>query len=460
MKNITRTACCYCFLVAFLFTNHISAQVTDSFPTPLTPKDRPIKLYLLDYPMNFKDGYYFPSYNQSIYTAVAVQEIVNKNIGNALDPIHPFWGKVLTVAATVPFNALYSYVPTGTAWQHQEAHRAIIRNRGIHSYNEANEFKFFSKRIATKKVTDQDLIDFKRDYPAEFIRNRGAGHESQLEMIEQIKKNAFFYGTPGHRDIVVNLLNSIVTIQYLNEFRQKDYDEAIDLRNQKELTPDVRDIHGVEFTPWVYDLFRPDEPYEVRGTNGGVHPYGVGVDRYIGNVDLTPEEMKYLKKQGRLAWLNLISPHNFGFARFKLTNPFNSKPMFGNFSVVHNINGFGQVIDFNIFLQQNKWNLFFTYHNYSNKDRYFPGVNLEVHRFPLKKVFISGMVGGWVQPKDQMFFAKSGTPGGIIRLGVASRLYKKLEWFVEGDMKTDGWVSGVVSLEPQGQFQFGLNWLY
>lgn len=460
MKNFTRLALCLCsvFLIAASFS--ANAQITDSFPTPLTPKDRPINLYLLDYPLNFKGGYYWPSLNQSIYTTTAVHEIVNKSVGNTFEPIHPFWGKALTMTTILAFNAFYSYVPTGTAWQHQEAHRAILRNRDIHSYNQANEFRFFSKRIATKNVSDQDLIDFKRDYPAEFIRNRGAGHEAQLEVIEQMKKDAFFYGTPGYRDIIPYLLNTAVTIQYVNEFRQDDYDQAIDERNKVELTPDVRDISGVEFTPWVYDLFRPDEPYNLRGTNGGAHPYGVGVDRYIGNEDLTEEEKNYLEKQSRLVWLNLISPHTFGFPRFKATNPFNSKPMHWNFSVVHNLISFGHVIDFNIFLQQNKWNLFFTYHNYKNKDRYFPGINLEVHRFPFKKVFLTGALGLWMQPRDQRFHANMGTAGGIVRLGIASRLYKKLEWFLEGDMKTEGWVSGNVALEPQGQFQFGLNWLY
>ena len=454
MKNL--------LLISFFFLLSVTAhaQNTDSLSVPLTPEDRPINLYLLDYPLNFIDGYYFPSLNQSIYTTAAVHEVVNKSIGNALEPIHPIWGKVLTSASILTFNIFYSYTPTGAAWQHQEAHRAVLRNRGIHSYNQANEFRFFKKRIATIHVLDQDLIDFKRDYPAEFIRNRGIGHEGQLEGIEQMKKDAFYYGTPAYRDIIPYLINTAITIQYVNEFRQDGYDQAIDERNKVELTPEERDQHGVEFTPWVYDMFRPDEPYEKRGNNGGIHPYGIGVDRYIGNEDLTPEEYNYLKKQSTLVWLNLLSPHNFGFARFKGTNPFNSQPMYYNFSVVHNLISFGHVIDINVFLQLKKCNLFFTYHNYKNKDHYFPGIDLELHRYPLKKIFLTTGIGMWMQPRDQLFQSIRGTAGGLVKLGIASKLCKNLEWFVEGDVKSEGWVSGNVALAPAGQIQVGLNWIY
>lgn len=82
MKNLIFAALLVSSVTSFTQTN-------DSLSTALTPKDRPINLYLLDYPLNFKDGYYFPSLNQSIYTTVTVQEVVNKSLGNALEPIHP-----------------------------------------------------------------------------------------------------------------------------------------------------------------------------------------------------------------------------------------------------------------------------------------------------------------------------------------------------------------------------------
>ncbi|MGV3640325.1 MAG: hypothetical protein ACO1NZ_07400 [Adhaeribacter sp.] len=447
-------------LLFLLLTGQARAQVADSFPSPLRPEDRPINLFLVDIPTNFDDGYYWPTFTQSINNTVAVHQVVNKTLGRLLEPVHPFWGKVLTGGAILVFNVGYTYLPGGTAWQHQEAHRAIMHYRGITSYNQANDFRFFKKRIATLQVSDEELGNFKRDYPAEFIRNKGAGHEAQLEVIEQLKKDAFYYGTPGYRDVVPNLLNTLITIQYVNEFRKKDYDKDIDERNKQELTPEVRDISGVEFTPWVYDLFRPDEPFQLRGNNGGTHPYGAGVDRYIGNEDLTDEEQDFLEKQGRLVWLNLVSPATFGFPRFRAISPFNSQPFHWNVSLVHNLVSFGHVLDYNLYLQQNKWNLFLTYHNYKNQRKHFPGFDFEVHRYRVKNMFLSASVGVWRQPKDQLFRSEGGNMGSIFRLGLASRLSDKFEYFLEGDYKTEGWVSGHVALEPLGQFRFGLNWLY
>jgi hypothetical protein len=460
METKTKKLISFCIFWSLLLLIRAQAQVPDSFPSPLSPADRPINIYLVDIPTNFDDGYYWPTLTQSINNTVAIHQVVNKTLGRAIEPIHPVWGKILTGGAILAFNVAYTYLPGGTAWQHQEAHRAIMHYRGITSYNQANEFRFFKKRIGTLQVSDEELGNFKRDYPAEFIRNKGVGHEAQLEMIEQLKKDAFYYGTPGYRDIVPNLLNTYIVINYVNEFKKKDYDRDIDLRNQGELTPDVRDISGVEFTPWVYDLFRPDEPFNQRGNNGGMHPYGSGVDRYIGNEDLTTEEKDYLKKQGRLVWLNLASPATFGFARFKAISPFNSQPFHWNVSLVHNLVSFGHVVDYNIYLQQNKWNLFLTYHNYKNQQKHFPGVDIEVHRYPVKNMFVSGAIGMWRQPKDQLFRSEGGKTGSIIRLGLASRLSNKFEYFVEGDYKTDGWVSGHVALEPLGQLRLGLNWLY
>lgn len=454
------------FITFILSASGARAQ-SDSLPSLLTPADRPINFYLLDVPGNFHEGYQWPSLTQSIHNTTAVHQLVNTSLQRALEPVHKTWGKVLAGGSIGIFNVFYSYLPTGTAWQHQEAHRAVLRSYGIDSYNQANDFRLFEKRIATNQVLDQDLIDLKFEHPAEFIRNRGLGHESQLEMTEQLKKDAFFFGTRGYADAIPNLLNTYVVISYVNEFRKEGYDKAIDDRNKEELTPDVRDISGVEFTPWVYDLFRPFEPYydstKTYGTGVGTrgpHPYGTGVDRYVGIEDLTPEELAYLKKESNLVWLNLLSPHNFGFTRFRATNPFNSQPMYWNVGVVHNLVAFGHVIDFNFFFQQKKLNLFFQYHNYKNKENYFPGATIEVYRYPVGKVFLSGAIGGWSQPKLQMFSAQTGTVGGLFKLGVASRISNKLEWYIDADMKSDGWVSGYLALKPQSQLQFGINWKY
>lgn len=56
----------------------------------------------------------------------------------------------------------------------------------------------------------------------------------------------------------------------------------------------VRDFTGHDFVAWVYDLHRPDEPYGARG----IHPSGVGIDRYRKSAQLTPDERESMSPSG------------------------------------------------------------------------------------------------------------------------------------------------------------------
>lgn len=439
-----------------------SAQSDDSTFTELTPDDRMLRLHLLDAPSNTFIGYYWPSWKQSIYITKDVHQAYNRAMGDLLEPIHPFWGKAATVGAIGVFNVFHLFIPTGLAWQHQEAHRAILGYHDIDSYNQTYEFRLFQMRQATMRVLDQDLVDFKAEDPYAFNRNRGAGHEGQIEMMNLMKKDAFVYGTPGYRDVVPYFLNTYVIISFLNEWKQDDYDEKIDIRNSEELTPPERDISGVEFTPWVYDLFRPDEPYDQRGENGGVHEYGAGIDRYIGNTDLTQEEKDYLKKQSGLVWINALSPTLFGFPRFKGKNPFNHRPMYWNVNFIHNLTGFGYVIDGSAFFQQDKWNLFFTVHNYFAQDIYGIGLEAEVFRYPAMpdKLFLSGTTTAWLQPEDHSFYATKLEPGAQLRFDVSYRFHKCFEVFLDADIKTKGYVAGIPTINSFFQASTGINIRY
>src|SRR5690606_9411397 len=61
---------------------------------------------------------------------------------------------------------------------------------------------------------------------------------------------------------------------------------------------------GFDCVSYVYDLFRPDEPYEARGP----HPSGEGIARYRSRDDLTATEKDYLHRMALYSWLNLIDP--------------------------------------------------------------------------------------------------------------------------------------------------------
>src|SRR6185436_9321120 len=85
----------------------------------------------------------------------------------------------------------------------------------------------------------------------------------------------------------------------------------------------VRDFTGHDILAWAYDLHRPNEPYAARG----IHPSGVGIDRYRKPSDLRPEEMQYLRRQGKLQVLNFFDPAFIRGSGFTMNNPLNGRPM-------------------------------------------------------------------------------------------------------------------------------------
>jgi hypothetical protein len=87
---------------------------------------------------------------------------------------------------------------------------------------------------------------------------------------------------------------------------------------------------------WVYDLFRPDEPYEDRG----IHPSGIGIDRYRSESDFTPQERRYLRTQARLSFLNFADPNLLGLYQFDV-GEYDGLPLSFNASLQHLMAPFG-----------------------------------------------------------------------------------------------------------------------
>ncbi len=132
-------------------------------------------------------------------------------------------------------------------------------------------------------------------------------------------------------------MNSAV---YVTSSATEDFDDLADRLNEEDGADILkRDFTGPDFTAWVDALFNPNRPYESRG----VHPSGVGINRYIKPTSLSSEEIEYLQKQGILQWLNLISPHLFGFSKIKLKST-PKGDYFGNLAVRHLLTSFGNDI--------------------------------------------------------------------------------------------------------------------
>lgn len=437
--------------------------------TKVFPDGWVFKLPLLDYPSNFTNGYSPPSMDQSLYLSKGVAQSAHWGIGAGMRVLwekpleNPTWWKhylarLTTVSAIVCFDMLYNYIPPGYAWLHEEFHRAVMSNRGISSYNDVYNFKLFASSISVSHVADSELVRLKRDYPADMVRLHEAGIEGEHLLAIEMQRDCFFLGKVPLYDIPGWWFNALNSILYVRMCSRPVADTVTDEANIED-GPDVerRDFTGLDFTAWVYDLYRPDEPYTQRGA----HPSGVGIDRYIRYSDLTAEELRFLALNGNLAFLNLASPVMLGFTRFEATDPFTKSPFFWNVSLGHDLTSFGYTLDANLLLKEGLFNWFLTVHNYVSPSRYFPGIEVGLCRFPVTAgalvIHLSPRILVWTQPSNQRYDDTDALPGGMLSLEASLSLGRHVELFLSTSAKTRGWVAGNVHLDEALAVSAGIN---
>ncbi len=362
---------------------------------------------------------------------------------------------VLAKSGIIVFDVFSRMLPFGISWLHEEFHRATFSIRDIDSFNGVWEFKP-AYGYSVKRLKDDDLIRFKKDHPAEFVRMSAAGDEGNDQLSMALEKDKFFNETKTW-DYSFLWVNSFLRIAYFWGVSSTFGDEITDDLNEEAGTDmDERDFGGMDPLGWVYDLHRPYEPYEDRG----VHPTGVGINRYRKTTDLTDEENDYLKLQSYLTTLNMIDPFLIGKDEFHGISPFNKKPMLWNAKLAHLLTPFGYTVDLHLFFKQDQHKVLFTLHNSFNHEGYHPGLDLRFLRYPLiikdKRLYVNTRVSLWLQPEDLMFFSKSSKPGGLLSARIYYPINKRYEAYLKLSGKSEGWVAGNVYLEPNISSQVGL----
>jgi hypothetical protein len=200
---------------------------------------------------------------------------------------------------------------------------------------------------------------------------------------------------------------------------RSERDEGTNLRR--------RDFAGHDFTAWVYDLFRPDEPYAARG----IHPSGVGIRRYRRPSDLTAEERRYLNTVGRRSLLNFLDPNLVGVDALRTGS------MRWNVAASSILTSFGTVTDLHAFVQRGERRLAITIHRYANRDRTFPGVETEwIGRRVTPRIAL------WMQPRDQLFRTHDAQAGALAAISL-----RRGRFALELEAKSAGWVQANVHLE-------------
>lgn len=409
-----------------------------------------IELPVVDVPDD-RDG--VPSMQQSLALGAAFYEISHTAIGSAFGE-GTRWAK----AATVLFDAVTSAVvipPLSDVWVHEEFHRAVMSHRGIDSYNDVYEMELAPASIAVSHVEDEDLIRLKRDHPADMVRLGAAGIEGEQLLVQRLQKQHFFRGSRAWH-LPLYWLVRTGSWAYLFSGADRDIDDDTDQANRDD-GDDIerRDFTGHDFNGWVYDLFRPNEPYAARG----VHPSGIGIDRYRKTSHLTKEERDYLDRQGYLALINFADPNLFGVGGWSTS--FRGRRVEMNLTASHFLTSFGYAVDANVFLRSGERNLFVVLHRYTNGERNFPGIEAELIDFPTtfrgRTVLISPRFALWSQPENQMFRDTSGAIGGAARLRIDLPRSERFGFFTEVESKTRGWLAGHVHLDANTSLRAGLT---
>ena len=274
--------------------------------------------------------------------------------------------------------------------------------------------------------------------------------------MERLQRHNFFYeqNQPHEFQYWLSVLNSILYVKTSSD--PKQVDQLTDELNANEPDVRTRDFTGLDFTAWAYDLFRPTEPYVDRGA----HPLGNGINRYRKTTDLTADELEYLKKQGNLQWLNVLSPMMVGVRRINI-----SPSISGNLAMQHWLTSFGNDIALKIFLRKENpskaLNAVFTVHNYRNFRHYFPAVEAELVDFALGSTNQSWLFSPRVllglQPFKQQFTTSQFEFVGLLGGRLDVRLHKTIFPYLDFALKSDGWVGGNEFLVSNLSCRVGLS---
>lgn len=438
--------CLVFFLSQILFaTSQTSAQQNNSSQETRWP--------LAEGPFNFHNSYAWPSMDQSLMLSSSFYQSLHTLGERKLEQ------QGFSVSArkwfVVGADIISFYLPLGNSWLHEEWHRAVMSQRNIKSYNDVYRFQFFSEVIAVSHVEDEDLIRLKKDFPAEQVRLSSAGMESQVAQNLYLEKAQFFDQSPSW-DQVILMSNAFSVWGYLNTCNDPATTQRIKDHNSKDGSDiSVRDFTGFDCIAWVYDLFRPDEPYEQRGA----HSSGVGIDRYRTITQLTDEEKSFLKKQEWLSLFNFADPFLLGFKQWN--GKIGDVSFVWNAKMEHYLTSFGYAVNTVLFLNIFEKNFLIKSHHYFNNKRYFPGLSVELYKWPWREnILLSLGLSAWEQPKSQRFDAVAGQIGSSLDAEIIFTRYKDVYPFIYSNLKDEGWQVGRVALGKSFLLGTGISLIF
>ncbi|MDR2941990.1 MAG: hypothetical protein LBV17_05325 [Treponema sp.] len=410
---------------------------------------------------NFFQTYSTLSMNQSMALTTDIYSAMHyglKKLNDSLD-IPKQWKNVIYYGGTAVGILIFAYVlPFGYTWMEREYTRSVLSRFGVNSFNE--NYNISTIRGVTG-LTDNELGQFKSNAPYDFIRMNSAGSEGCILFSDLMTRKYFFYNpddlsfVPALITVFMNLGLTVspvtheMGIENINDKVKEAY------KNDKEQIDRFIAANSNFFVVnWVYELFRPNEPYADRG----LHPSDDGsVARYITYNQLTGDEQTYLVRQSWLGLLNFVSPLLYGYKSF----PLGQNGLEGNFALRHYLTSFGTDTSIQVFLKKNPFNMVFAFHNNINYKNWFPAIEAELVDYPLNvgelNMLLSPRMLIGMQPENQIFKTSSPEFIGLFGLRVDFMMHKNILPYFDFTAKTKGWIAGNEYLDANASVILGVS---
>ena len=370
--------------------------------------------------------------------------------------------KIWKIGAEILLNTgLDQALPFGQAWQHEEFHRAVMTRYGVFSNNTLNDWFTGRQNLnagavsGVNMVSDANLAGLKAISNPDFVRLAEAGGEAEIYGGQLMQQTHFFYPT-GQLDGLAMLARFISPLLYIRLCADKtQVDDLVSAALAREgNNPALRDFTGADFTAWAYDLYNPDVPYAARGQN----PNGNGYDRYIYGDKLSTDQYDWIRKQGNLAWLNLVSPLNFFIEGFTLKRYANGEKLEANFAFRYYPTSFGNQLGLNVWLKKGCYHVLLHPALNQNLTHTFPSLEVGLVEYAARpNLLLTLGASVWGQPKEQRFRTSEMTPGGRLSAKAAYKISPTIRPYCQLQYKSTGWVVGDVFLQARLEGKLGID---
>ena len=270
---------------------------------------------------------------------------------------------------------------------HEEGHRSILTSCGIGAISQP---LYNLQGIAfVNGVRDNELENLRDNDLPDYIRLHTAGIESDYMLGNKAEEDIIFNFDSKRNLFVEVYFRKLATIAYYTGSLVPSLSPNLN-ENSNELLNDIvgHDVYGA-----IKNLHRPNIPFY----------------RYTDYKDLTKEELKYLKRVGYRALLNIGSP-----VFFKTLNIIKNKNLKLSLSTGYNMCPFGDFIDEKVYIQfNNNYNFRAYFRQFENNNTWFMGGGLSLVDYKISSKLNTTIDSHfWTQPKKLDFNTTQSQFGG------------------------------------------------